>query len=243
MVLERGIFILGNKNDEVYTHYLEDLINNGNFKPERDKAVFYSGRDNKKLAKDAVKKYGLQVVESTQAGKELHKEELYGRVGKNEARKCWEKSSSKYAGLAEGKVTTFVKGAEPDSIFRRVELGILVNNSKVTQINGVDRSIFQKAYAKEPNLACDLIVRAEKEAQVAAKKEQFQERLQDKEQRKEILAQREQARQPTSQQEETQTPSKTLSQAQMQMQQMIQQQFQRDAQRESHLKKGMEYEQ
>lgn len=63
-------------------------------------------------------------------------EEYFGR--KDEG-KIWDYLSQEYAMAADGEVVTFVSDARRHSIFRRMEMPALLNNPKVTNINGVPR--------------------------------------------------------------------------------------------------------
>ncbi|MFM6051839.1 MAG: hypothetical protein ACKPA7_09400, partial [Sphaerospermopsis kisseleviana] len=69
--------------------------------------------------------------------------------------------SKRYAENARGHVNTFVMGAKANRVFRTTELPALVKNQKVKSINGVNRRIFEKAYAKDPNRAFRLICLSE----------------------------------------------------------------------------------
>ena len=52
----------------------------------------------------------------------------------------WDVASRRYASQAVGSVKTFAAGAISKSTFRRIETPTLLNNRKITQINGLDRA-------------------------------------------------------------------------------------------------------
>lgn len=141
------------------TKLVNQLIAQHSFQPEKDKAVFYSG-DNRENEKRAVKA-GLQSIQETEGGKSLNFPNRYEQYGEKVANALWKEASKEYARTAEGKVTTFVCGAEKDSIFCTTELKILVNSEKVTEINGVSREHFQKAFRESPDKAFEEICKAE----------------------------------------------------------------------------------
>ncbi len=65
-----------------------------------------------------------------------------GRDNHSAARAVWDKTSRTYAEQADGKVEVFCKNRtiDPQKTFYRQELPSLINNSKVTEINGVSRA-------------------------------------------------------------------------------------------------------
>ncbi len=62
--------------------------------------------------------------------------DAYGKEGNTQ---IWLENSREFAASISGTVQTFVCGARDTSIFRTVELPTLLDNEKVTTINGVDR--------------------------------------------------------------------------------------------------------
>ncbi|HEX8474592.1 MAG TPA: hypothetical protein VF666_11205 [Pyrinomonadaceae bacterium] len=123
-----------------------ELIKQSSFAPDKDKALFYSGRGNKSLAQEAVRRDGLQTIEATEGGKRLDTPGRHPFYGKEAAIELWDEASRKFARAAEGKITTCVAGAPTEGTFRRVELKEILNNPKITEINGVSAETFRQAY-------------------------------------------------------------------------------------------------
>lgn len=61
------------------------------------------------------------------------------------ARAVWDKASRVYAEQSSGKVEVFTNGEaiRKNSFFARVERDVLINNDRVTSINGVDRNVLK----------------------------------------------------------------------------------------------------
>ena len=58
------------------------------------------------------------------------------------ARSLWESLSLRFAAAASGRVEIIAEGAFPDGVLRAVEIDALLNNTKITAINGLDRTLF-----------------------------------------------------------------------------------------------------
>lgn len=62
---------------------------------------------------------------------------LLSELPYNEARPIWVEFSRRYAEQARGRVKVYLEeGMKPGTIFAQTELGKLLTNSKVTQIDG-----------------------------------------------------------------------------------------------------------
>lgn len=136
-----------------------------------DRAVFYSGGkeirfkgenhgENRKKAEDFCAKHPeYTTLEKTPFGQYLenNKVELRKVFGKEGVNKIWAATSERYAREASGKITAFVEEAKHDKIFRTHELKTLINNEKVTYINGVSRdelkNDLKKSYDLQSNLS------------------------------------------------------------------------------------------
>jgi hypothetical protein len=139
----------------------KNIIREESFTPDENKAVFYSGKGNEERAYMAFERGEVQPIYSTIGGNRLYipdRRELYTQEISLE---MWEKASTKYAESARGQVQTFVCGARADGVFRSVELEELINNEKVTEINGVPRERFQKAFRESPRKAFEEICKTE----------------------------------------------------------------------------------
>ena len=60
--------------------------------------------------------------------------------------KIWATASERFIMAASGNVTAFVEKADPRSTFVSVELPLLLKNSRITQINGVDKTLFARQW-------------------------------------------------------------------------------------------------
>ncbi len=58
------------------------------------------------------------------------------------AAEIWRLASRRFIAGASGNVTAFVDNADPRSVFRSEELPAILNNPKITTINGVDKFDF-----------------------------------------------------------------------------------------------------
>jgi hypothetical protein len=93
-------------------------------------------------------------LESTPGGRWLQQQDLKAQgFDGNERAALWEEASEKYAQGASGDVSTRIVGAEDTSVFRKVELPTLLDNDKVTSINGVPRDELRQQYAADPEAA------------------------------------------------------------------------------------------
>lgn len=105
------------------------------------KAVFYAGGiKNWQSAADYAQKNNMRPIQETKGGQFLNQIDTRVTFTENRHERIWDNASRKYASKVEGSVKTFVAGAKERSIFRRIELPTLLNNKKVEQINGVDRT-------------------------------------------------------------------------------------------------------
>jgi uncharacterized protein YkuJ len=135
-----------------------------------DRAVFYSGGqtvrykgenhgENRKKAEDFCAKHPkYTTLEKTPFGQYLEKNdaELRKTFGDEGIKKIWAATSERYAKEALGEIKAFVAEAKHDKIFRKNELKTLINNDKVTHINGVSRQELQKDLRKFPDLQANL---------------------------------------------------------------------------------------
>lgn len=158
--------------DEYIRHIQSDAFN---VTTERDKAVFYSGRDGFNCG-DAHFRYvrhGYQSIDKTQGGTWLERERLWGEernqfgrpyepeerlhndqpkspFDEDAADRIGNAASKKYAEQASGLVICIVQDADERRTFRRVELPALINNEKVTHINGIERKALKELYDQDP---------------------------------------------------------------------------------------------
>lgn len=149
-----------------------DIVKSGDFSTNENGSVFYSGRyqvegkqeleSNKNLAFDAVNsKNNCQMIQHTKAGASLNRFDKFNLVDPNEVNKNWKEASAGLARSAKGDVTAFTCGARKQDVFRSVELGELVKNEKVTNINGVSRDSLQKAFNENPDKAYAMVCNGE----------------------------------------------------------------------------------
>ncbi len=90
-----------------------------------------------------------KMIEDTVCGKKLVELGVgYQEVGLSheEVAHIWAVASRRFINALQGNVTAFVKNADSRSVFRSVELPLLLQNDKVTQINGQDKHLFAKGF-------------------------------------------------------------------------------------------------
>jgi len=124
----------------------------------QDSAVFYSisylpTTENRDKAFAYVKNNPkARMIEDTVCGKKLVVLGIgYREVGltQEEIAQIWSIASRRFIAGIKGKVTAFVNDADPRSVFRSVELPLLLQNDNVTHINGQEKKAFAEQFAKE----------------------------------------------------------------------------------------------
>ena len=117
----------------------------------KDSAVLYSisylpTTENRDRAFSYIKKHPqARMIEDTMCGKKLVELGIgYHEVGltQDEIAQIWSVASRRFISNIQGKVKAFVDKADPRSVFRTIELPLLLNNEQVTQINGQDKFQF-----------------------------------------------------------------------------------------------------
>ncbi|MCP5433390.1 MAG: hypothetical protein H6923_08990 [Alphaproteobacteria bacterium] len=136
--------------------------------PPRHGAIYWSGEGNRARAEAFAREMSMAgrpsaTLEMTPDGYELDQAGLFNdpTVAKGEARQVWAKASDKYAVHTEGNVNTFVVGSSEQSYFRSTELPRLLQNERVTAINGIPRERLAELAAKDPDRAYGEICSAE----------------------------------------------------------------------------------
>ena len=121
-----------------------------------DSLVLYSvsflrTKENRELAFQYVKEHsGFVTIENTLCGSKLVEMFLSdkGNLTDEEIASIWAAASERMIKNAKGKVTAFVKGADPRSVFCRVELVNILENQLIMTINGEDKHLFASKYIK-----------------------------------------------------------------------------------------------
>jgi RHS repeat-associated protein len=116
------------KWDEIYQS-VEKL----DFSTSPDKAVFYSGTGNRKLAIDFAERYGATPIDFTPGGQHLESLNLISKMSFARSDLIWMRASEKFSMGASGKITLFVRGSLANRIFRKVEEPTLKLNFNVTK--------------------------------------------------------------------------------------------------------------
>ena len=119
-----------------------------------DRAVVYSvsympDSENKKRAEDFVNSTpDARMLDDTPCGRALIALGLDGRVDEvgEEITKIWKLASSRYIGAASGNINAFVDGADERSTFCSTELHEIINNPKITSINGIAKTVFAQNF-------------------------------------------------------------------------------------------------
>lgn len=120
----------------------------------KDGAVVYSisfmpTDKNKKDAERFVKEHPFtKRLDDTPCGKALIALGLDGKVNEvGEAiTKIWRIASERYIKAASGNIHAFVEGADERSTFCTTELAEIMKNSKITQINGIEKENFATSF-------------------------------------------------------------------------------------------------
>jgi len=60
--------------------------------------------------------------------------------------KIWALASRRFIAAASGNITAFVENADKRSTFVAVELPLILQNNKITLINGIDKHIFAESF-------------------------------------------------------------------------------------------------
>ena len=114
--------------DEIYQS-VEQL----DFSTAPDKAVFYSGTGNRRLALEFSERYGATPIDLTTGGQHLESLNLLSQMSFARSDLIWMRASEKFSKGASGKITLFVKGALPNRIFKKIEEPALKLNYNVTR--------------------------------------------------------------------------------------------------------------
>ena len=112
---------------------------------------FLPTKENRELAFQYVKEHsGFVTIENTLCGSKLVEMSLSdkGELTDEEIASIWAAASERMIKNAKGKVTAFVKGVDPRSVFCRVELVNILENPLITTINGEDKDLFASKYIK-----------------------------------------------------------------------------------------------
>ncbi len=113
-------------------------------------SISYMPHENNKLqAKEYTKNNNqAKMLDDTPCGQALIELGLEGKVNDvgKEITKIWQIASMRYIQSAIGNITAFVKDADERSTFCQTELNEIMQNPKITQINGIDKNIFYQNF-------------------------------------------------------------------------------------------------
>ena len=90
------------------------------------------------------------MIEDTICGKKLVELGVgYHEVGlsQEEVAQIWSVASRRFISNIKGEVKAFVDKADARSVFRTVELPLLLQNQQVTKINGIDKFTFAEKFS------------------------------------------------------------------------------------------------
>lgn len=140
-----------NKLDEAWT-----IAKTYDVSTAKDCAVVYSVSfmptdDNKKDAERFVKEHpSAKMLDDTPCGKALIALGLDGKVNEvGEAiTKIWHIASERYIKSASGNIHAFVDGADERSTFCTTELAEIIKNTKITHVNGIEKTIFATSFVR-----------------------------------------------------------------------------------------------
>ncbi len=100
-------------------------------------------------AADKLGEKGFVKIAETKDGKLLDEATVTKKFGQEEGEEIWKEASVKYAEEAKGRVTCYGLGAKKDTIFLKKELPTLLENEKVTFINGIPREELKSMYDRD----------------------------------------------------------------------------------------------
>jgi len=89
------------------------------------------------------------VIEHTDCGAKLVEMGLSSNdsgLTADEIAEIWSIASKRFIKAAAGELTAFVDNADPRSVFRRMELPNILENSRLTTINGIDKREFAEKF-------------------------------------------------------------------------------------------------
>ena len=89
------------------------------------------------------------MIEDTECGKKLVELGIgYQETGlsQEQVMHIWSIASRRFINSVSGNVTAFVEGADKRSVFRMVELPLLLQNENVKLINGIDKHEFAQKF-------------------------------------------------------------------------------------------------
>ena len=112
---------------------------------------FLPTKENREQAFQYVKDHsGFVTIENTLCGSKLVEMSLTdkGNLTDEEVASIWATASERMIKTAKGNITAFVDGANPRSVFCRVELVNILENPLITTINGEDKHLFASKYIK-----------------------------------------------------------------------------------------------
>ena len=116
---------------------------------------FLPTKENRDKAFDYVKNHqGTATIENTLCGAKLVEMDLSSKdnnLSNDDIALIWATASKRMIEKARGEVTAFVSGADPRSVFCRVELTNIIENNFIATINGEDKHSFASKYFSSNN--------------------------------------------------------------------------------------------
>ncbi len=128
----------------------QDIARTYDVSTDPDGAVFYSisfmpHERNKTEAMNFIAMHpNAKMLDDTPCGKAITALGLTGKVNEisEEIAQIWHTASARYVKAASGNVNAFVEGADERSTFCTTELKGIIENPRITHINGVIKSKF-----------------------------------------------------------------------------------------------------
>ncbi len=127
---------VGNKASFYKIHTLAVKTHSLDVSTSLDEAIFWSGRGNRELAENfaSLYDYNRLTLEMTPGGQYLSSLGLFDKYPGSQAIVPWERLSEKFAQGASGRVSAFVEGSRPGSVFNRIEYPALLENPNIEEI-------------------------------------------------------------------------------------------------------------
>ena len=123
---------------------------------KKDRSVFFSGTTQTAAETFVAENPDFDVIHSRPAGAMLEVLNLFSQesgLTREEAYQPWNILATRYALEASGDIKAMIDNPKPEKTFRRVELGLLMDNASVTHINGRDKSAFAQDVTGHTSLA------------------------------------------------------------------------------------------
>ena len=120
-------------NDSIFHAFMEK-VEYADIATRQNAAVFYAGKENRRIAEKFACMHNKQTLEMTPFGAWLMQQPLYTVLPTVYADRIWERLAQRFAENASGTVVVFVKGSTPECGFSKVQFPALLVNDRVNNV-------------------------------------------------------------------------------------------------------------